>query len=387
MIHLTTPFLARSLATAAVSAAAASFFVWMDCNPSLYCYDKFLGDTRRRSFVENKCFWIIGASSGIGEELAYQIASSCGPTSDSNSVRLILSSRSVDKLQRVAQNCQKRNPNCQVHVVPVDVTDTSSLESAVVSVASQTPIDVVVLNAGRGQLAPALETDAETIQQIVQQTAVWPMILTPLLFRYDIFRPTTFGQRPHLVVTSSTASLVPLPLSASYAASKHAINAYFRSLQAEINGKDSSAIRVDLVCPGPVDTDFHSNSNGALNKYQATNEVVRAGDNQGRLSSHRTKKQMKMSVGRCAQLMLTTMGWYSRGGRETWISPQPSLAFLYLHYLMPEWMSRSIIQAFGTKRLALWRKGLDLYDPESWRTNLYGKETKPVNGQDSSSQS
>ena len=47
--------------------------------------------------------WITGASSGIGEELAYQLAK-CGS-------RLILSARRVDELNRVKQRCMGERPN------------------------------------------------------------------------------------------------------------------------------------------------------------------------------------------------------------------------------------------------------------------------------------
>jgi NAD(P)-dependent dehydrogenase (short-subunit alcohol dehydrogenase family) len=57
---------------------------------------------------------------------------------------------------------------------------------------------------------------------------------------------------PHLVITSSIVEK-PVPLSAAYAASKFAIQGYFSSLACE-----RPDLRIDLLCPGPVDTEFHA---------------------------------------------------------------------------------------------------------------------------------
>ncbi len=64
------------------------------------------------------------------------------------------------------------NPGCRLTVLPVNVTDTDSLERAVQAIADMPnvswPLDMVVMNAGVGQLLPALETDAATTEQIVR---------------------------------------------------------------------------------------------------------------------------------------------------------------------------------------------------------------------------
>ena len=51
------------------------------------------------SVLKGKVVWITGASSGIGEELAYQLAA-CG-------AKLVLSSRRKEELERVAEKCAR----------------------------------------------------------------------------------------------------------------------------------------------------------------------------------------------------------------------------------------------------------------------------------------
>jgi dehydrogenase/reductase SDR family protein 7 len=168
-------------------------------------------------------------------------------------------------------------------------------------------------------------------------------VLTPLLRKYQL-------NPEHILVTSSVAGKIPVPLSAVYAGCKHFLHGYFRSLMAEESS--SSALTVDLICPGPVDTNFHK-------KRHQENESSTAPT---------SKKKMKMTAERCAQLLLSSQQQQQRrrgGISEVWISNQPALTMLYLQRYFPclvQWM----INKVGTKRVDLWRRGLDLYDPESW---------------------
>jgi short-subunit dehydrogenase len=350
-------------AIAAATAAASCFFCCCDCNPSLFLADQWfrcgmLGSIGESPHFQNRCIWIVGSSSGIGEEMAYQLASPslAYGSSKKNSVlnsfsrkqdlpnhprlHLILSSRSVDKLEEIATRCRSSNPNCSVTILELDVTENHSVKNAIHHLSSTFPgqIDTIVLNAGRGHLSPALETSASTTEMVYKQTALWPMILTPLLFQCNLFR-----SRPHIVVTSSVAALLPVPLSSSYAAAKHALLGYFRSLHAE-----QPSVLLHTILPGPVDTDFHFQNQPRTHGVQGT------------------KSPMKMSVQRCAQLMISTMQLpYST---ESWIAQQPLLLFLYLQKWLPTSLMHTLFYSrVGPKRIAMWREGLDLYDPKSWR--------------------
>jgi len=328
----------RSALTATAAACAASLFAVMDADPILYVADRWFH--RRKllrpngiSYFTNQRIWIIGASSGIGEELAYQLAADGG-----SNTHLILSSRSKDKLESIAQSCRESNPDCIVTVLPLDVCQHDDLKAAVQQVSQQyQPIDTVILNAGGGHLSPALETSVETAESVWRLNALWPMVLTPLLLekRSSPF----FKERPHLVVTSSIAGILPVPLSATYAAAKHAVQGYFRSVKAE-----RPDLRLQIVMPGPVDTNFHPKPDNS-NESNSSN-------------------QLKMPVQRCARLIRSTMMLPS--SRESWVAQQPVLAALYLQQLVPTFMQNAVYNRIGPKRVAMWRAGLDLYDPASW---------------------
>jgi short-subunit dehydrogenase len=342
------PIAIRKTIAAAAVACTASFFT-MDCNPTLFLADWYF---RRNPFhskhplrIRQRRVWIIGASSGIGRELALQLAES----TTSNNIDLILSSRSKDKLETVAEQCRQTNPSCKVQILPLDVLQYEELERAVQNVQN---VDTVILNAGAGHLSPALETSRQTAESIFQLNALWPMVITPLLFQRNVFAPS---HRPQLVVTSSVAGVLPVALSSTYAAAKHALHGYFRSLSAE-----RPDILIHTVMPGPVDTDFFKNR-GTSNHPDAKHPTVETTE-AGSVSEKRSN--LEMSVQRCAQLILTTMQFTE--STEVWIAQQPVLTALYLQQLAPGFTQKVLHNRIGPRRVEIWRQGLDLYDPSSW---------------------
>jgi dehydrogenase/reductase SDR family protein 7 len=222
-----------------------------------------------------------------------------------------------------------------------------------------------VMNAGVGQLQPALETDAATTEHMLRSNALWPMILTPLLFSKESQQSQQAA--PHLVVTSSIAGKLAVPLSAAYAASKFAVQGYFSSVACE-----RPDVRIDLLCPGPVDTAFHRNNNADSDSDSKNDEPT-------------APSKMKMPVDRCVALMLSAMQRNRQPQsqssqsllsllfqpllfQEHWIAIQPSLTALYIQQWFPG-VQRRILAIVGPKRVQLWREGYDLYDPASWRSS------------------
>ena len=72
-------------------------FLLFDCDLVLAYYSRF--GKSPSSVLKGKVIWITGASSGIGEELAYQLAR-CG-------AKLVLSARRKEELERVAEKCAR----------------------------------------------------------------------------------------------------------------------------------------------------------------------------------------------------------------------------------------------------------------------------------------
>ena len=346
---------ASRLLTISSGAIAAAWGWWqLDASPGLFWRNKLQQSAK---MPHPQRLWIIGASSGIGEEFAYQWVDR-----QPSGSHLILSSRSEDRLQAIASTCRQRNPDCQVHVHPMDVTSSPEQLSAFVQSLPVRQIDTVWLNAGQGQLATCTETTPYMVQQTVQANALWPILLTPFLLEHGVFSQTNQNgeNKPaHIMVTSSVAGKVAVPLSAVYAASKHFLHGYFRSLVAE------SALSVDLLCPGPIDTAFSQNR-VALSEKESSSPS--SGSDGSSLSQSNSSSKLKMTSPRCASLILTAYqnALAKKGIREVWISPQPALTVLYVQQFFPS-LAQWAINRVGAKRVELYQRGLDLYDPESWK--------------------
>src|SRR5690242_12820426 len=88
--------------------------------------------------MENKTVWITGASSGIGEALAYELARS--------GAKLILSSRRSAELERVRAACMHAEKHI---IVPLDLEKYLEVEERIASIIeAHEPIDILINNAG-----------------------------------------------------------------------------------------------------------------------------------------------------------------------------------------------------------------------------------------------
>src|SRR5688572_9591874 len=93
--------------------------------------------------LAGKVIWLTGASSGIGEALAYELAK--------KKTRLILSARRKEELERVKGNCLKEaQPG--IRILPIDLSETSTLKlstQAAIQLFGQ--VDILINNGGIGQ--------------------------------------------------------------------------------------------------------------------------------------------------------------------------------------------------------------------------------------------
>ena len=323
-------------ATAAATAASALAFGCMDAEPSLWIWDKFVTSAHLKKAFHQKKIWITGASSGIGEALAIQL--------DHYGAHLILSARNESELQRVAAQC---GPHTQI--IPLDVTNRQQVQDAIAQVfihdhitnntintnnynnnnnnnnnSNNHSLDCLILNAGIGQLQPAIDTDMDTVERLFEVNTLAPIHMAQAVMKY-------WTDTGHVILLSSVASQCAVPLSAAYAASKHAVHGYFQSLQSECPW-----LRIDLPCPGPTHTSFF----GTLGK----------------------ETDRKMPVERCARLILVSM--IAQQGGERWIAQQPTLSFLFLNQFAPG-LATMLVNKMGPTRLKLFEAGLNLYDPSS----------------------
>lgn len=191
---------------------------------------------------ESQIVWITGASSGIGEALAYEMAR--------RGATVVLSARRVEELERVQAACT--NPERHA-VVPLDLADPGSLDAAAAAVLDRFGhVDVMVHNGGVSQRSLARETDMEVVRRLMEVDYFGTVELTQALL-------PSMRKRGHgrFVVVSSLVGKVATKLRSGYSAAKHALHGYFEALRAEEHG---SGVRVTMVCPGFIRTNVTYNA-------------------------------------------------------------------------------------------------------------------------------
>jgi short-subunit dehydrogenase len=182
--------------------------------------------------------WVTGASSGIGEALAYQLAR--------QGAKLVLSARRAERLEAVRARCERPDAH---HVLPFDMTDIGELPRCVEQVLARFgQIDMLINNAGVSQRSLVVETALSVDRQIFETDYFAPVALLKAVLPHMLARG-----RGHLVVVSSIAGLVATPYRSSYSSAKAAIRAFHDALRVETR---AAGITVSVVCPGFVNTEI-----------------------------------------------------------------------------------------------------------------------------------
>ncbi|WP_323368601.1 SDR family NAD(P)-dependent oxidoreductase [Radiobacillus deserti] len=191
--------------------------------------------------LKDKTIIVTGASSGIGERLAHQIASQGG--------NLLLTARSEEKLTNL-QTELKELYSIDCRIYKADLLDLNAWKSALNKMISDVPrIDAIINNAGFG------------IFDKVEEESKWED--TENMFRLNVFAliqgiqqllPHFISNRAgHIVNIASQAGKISTPKSASYAATKHAVIGFSNALRLEV---EDYGIYVTSVNLGPVATNF-----------------------------------------------------------------------------------------------------------------------------------
>jgi uncharacterized protein len=177
---------------------------------------------------------VTGASSGIGEQFARQLAA--------RGHDLILVARRRDRLERLAEDLPGT-----AHVVPCDLaTEADSLAGKVSELGVN--VDLLVNNAGFGTYGHFVDLDPEREANEVRVNCEAVVTLT------HAFLPAMVERgRGGVIVVASTAGMQPIPYEATYSATKAFALNFTEALSEELRG---SGVRVLAVNPGPVPTEW-----------------------------------------------------------------------------------------------------------------------------------
>lgn len=193
--------------------------------------------------------WITGASSGIGEAMAYRYASL--------GASVILSSRNETRLNEVAEKCRiiasAKTDNPEFFVIPLDISSEDSISEAWNSVkALNRRINILINNAGISQRALTRDASIDIDKKVMTLNYFGPVFLTKLVLPHMLE-----NGGGHIAATSSIVGKFGFPLRSAYSASKHALKGFFESLDAE---EYKNNIRVTLLYPGFITTNISVNA-------------------------------------------------------------------------------------------------------------------------------
>jgi short-subunit dehydrogenase len=185
-----------------------------------------------------KVVLITGASSGIGKETAKLF--------QSKNWKVAATMRSPEKaeeLQRIAD----------VECFHLDVTQVESIKSAIASTLEKFGrIDVIVNNAGYGLTGAFEAATSEQIERQFHTNVFGVMNVCREILPY--FREQ---KRGHIVNVASIGGRVTFPFYSLYNSTKWAVEGFSESLQYEL---EQFNIRVKIIEPGPIKTDFYDRS-------------------------------------------------------------------------------------------------------------------------------
>ena len=232
-------------------------------------------------FFRNKSVLITGASSGIGEELAHQLAHS--------GARLTLAARRQDELARVAQEIAARGKPAPLSVI-CDVARDGDVDRAVAeAVRHHGQLDVVFANAGFGVTGPFQKLSLDDYRRQFETNVFGVLRTLKAAF------PELEKTRGNFAIVGSVSGWVASPGASPYAMSKFAVRALANSITPELR---AAGVKLTLLSPGFVVSN------------------IRRVDNRGNLhpsAADPVPAWIQMSTERCARQMMRAV---ARGRRE-----------------------------------------------------------------------
>ena len=203
----------------------------------------------------NKIVLVTGASGGIGEGIARELAA--------HGAKVLLGARRGDRIDAVAQEIRAAGGTAEARIL--DVTDRSAMAAfAQAALDLWGRIDVLVNNAGVMPLSPLAAGKLDEWERMVDvniKGVLWGIgAVLPIMTRQE------GGQ---IINIGSIGALQVVPIAAVYCATKFAVRAISDGLRQE-----SSAIRVTCVNPGVVESDLastitHEDTRAVMDQYRA----------------------------------------------------------------------------------------------------------------------
>ena len=179
---------------------------------------------------------ITGASSGLGADFAKELSK--------EGYDLILVARSKEKLEKIAKELKSN--------VEIEVMDLSVKENVYKLYSKyKGKVDLLINNAGFGAFGKFVDSDLDNELNMIDLNIVTYHILTKL-FLQDFVKK----DKGQILNVASSAAFEPGPLMSTYYATKSYVYNLSMGIYEELR-RDKSNVKINILCPGPVDTGFN----------------------------------------------------------------------------------------------------------------------------------
>lgn len=199
---------------------------------------------------------VTGASSGIGRDLAREFAK--------RKYDLILVVRDSKKLEDLKNELIK-DYAIKIENISLDL----SIERNCIELHEKVNnVDILVNNAGLGDFGKFYETELSKDLSIIETNIRAMHILTKLYLK-DMKQKNS----GRILNVASIAGFMPGPLMATYYASKNYVVRLSEAIREELH-KEKSNVKISLLCPGPVKTNFNNVANVKFEINSLTSQYV-----------------------------------------------------------------------------------------------------------------
>lgn len=187
---------------------------------------------------------ITGASSGIGKDMAKIL--------NDKKYDLVLVARDKEKLEKVKNELEEKKYENTIETISLDL----SVEENCIKLSKEVKnIDILINNAGFGDCGNFIKTDLEKEIKMIKTNIIAYHILMK-----EYLKQMKEKNKGIILNVASIAGFMPGPLMATYYATKNYIVRLSEAVREELK-KDNSNVKISILCPGPVETNFNNVAN------------------------------------------------------------------------------------------------------------------------------
>jgi uncharacterized protein len=198
---------------------------------------------------------VTGASSGIGLELATQLASA--------GFNLVINSRNFEKLSVVEQDLLSKYP-VQIIIVAADVSDTAGIDK-IIQATQGLNVGLLINSAGYGTSGIFPDSSLQSEINMLRVNCEAVLSLTHYFCQRFIQQ-----KRGGIIFLSSLVAFQGVPYAANYAATKAYVQTFAEAMAIELK---PLGIDVLAAAPGPVESGFGQRANMNMGKALKTSEI------------------------------------------------------------------------------------------------------------------